>query len=119
MKMTQKSQKKPAWRIAAFILGVAAIVVMWAGKDVTSRFAGMSPEQALPMVWEGYNDATSLVWRIGAICLLAFTCCMELKIQAKLAARRIRAQKEALPPQRTAVEEEARRLADSVCPPRF
>ena len=48
--MTQKSQKKPAWRIAAFILGVAAIVVMWAGKDVTSRFAGMSPEQALPMV---------------------------------------------------------------------
>ena len=75
-------------------------------------------EQALPMVWEGYNSATGLVWRIGAVCLLAFTCCMELKIQGKIAARQIRAQKEALPPQRTAVEMEALRLADTVCPPR-
>lgn len=88
-----------------FLLGMSAVL--------------FAAEQALPVVWDGYNDATGLVWRIGAICLLAFTCCMELKIQAKLAARRIRAQKEALPPQRTAVEEEARRLADSVCPPRF
>ena len=75
-------------------------------------------EQALPLVWEGYSPVTGLVWRIGAICLLAFTCCMELKIQGKLAARKIRAQQEALPPQRTAVELEALRLADTVCPPR-
>ncbi len=51
--MTQKSQKKPAWRIAAFILGATAIVIMWAGKDVAGRLAGMPPEQALPMVITG------------------------------------------------------------------
>ena len=88
-----------------FLLGMSAVLFV--------------AEQALPMVWQGYTDTTGLIWRIGAICLLAFTCCMELKIQGKLAARRIRAQKEALPPQRTAVEEEARRLADTVCPRKF
>ena len=75
-------------------------------------------EQALPMVWDGYNKATGLVWRLGSICLLAFTCCTELTIQGKAAARRIRMQKESLPPQRTEVELEALRLADTVCPPR-
>ena len=47
--MKQKSQKKPVWRIVAFILGAAAIIIMWASKDVTGQFAGMSPEQALPI----------------------------------------------------------------------
>ncbi len=47
--MTQKSQRKPAWRIAAFVLGVAAIAFVWAGKDVAASFDGLSPEEALPM----------------------------------------------------------------------
>ena len=29
---------------------------------------------ALPSVWQSYNAATQLVWRIGATCLLAFVC---------------------------------------------
>lgn len=47
--MTQKSQKKPAWRIAAFVMGVAAIAFMWAGKDVAGSFEGMSAAEALPV----------------------------------------------------------------------
>jgi len=122
--------------LALVLLAVFGLSVKAAFPDVPLRkilrpgnvllLLGMSAvlfaaEQALPLVWEGYNGAAGLVWRIGAVCLLAFTCCMELKIQAGLAARRIRAQKEkeALTPQRTEVELEARRLADSVCPPRM
>jgi len=120
--------------LALVLLAVFGLSVKAAFPDVPLRkilrpgnvllLLGMSAvlfaaEQALPMVWEGYNSATGLVWRIGAICLLAFTCCMELKIQGKIAARKLRAEREALAPQRTEVELEARRLADSVCPPRF
>ena len=119
--------------LALVLLAVFGISVKAAFPDVPLRkilrpgnvmlLLGMSvvlfaAEQALPMVWESYNSATGLVWRIGSVCLLAFTCCMELKIQGKIAARQIRAEKEALPPQRTAVELEALRLADTVCPPR-
>lgn len=47
--MTQQAEKKPAWRIVAFVLGVAAIIVMWAGKDVAGSFEGMSASEALPV----------------------------------------------------------------------
>ena len=33
---------------------------------------------ALPSVWQNYNAATQLVWRVGATCLLAFLCSMAL-----------------------------------------
>ena len=33
---------------------------------------------ALPTVWQNYNAASQLVWRIGATCLLAFVCSMAL-----------------------------------------
>lgn len=33
---------------------------------------------ALPTVWQNYNAASRLVWRIGATCLLAFVCSMAL-----------------------------------------
>jgi hypothetical protein len=66
----------------------------------------------LPTVWQGYDAETQLVWRLGASCLLAFLCCRLLG----------RCGKTAPPPapmsQRTAVEEAARALADSVTPKR-
>lgn len=68
---------------------------------------------ALPAVWEGYDPLSRTVWRVGAACLLAAVCCGELKRQGKRAEKqRVKAVK------RTAVEQEALRLADSVCPPR-
>lgn len=67
---------------------------------------------ALPMVWEGYNSISCAVWRLGALCLLACACAMELKWQGKWAERTVRQEKTA---KRTVIEEEARRLADTVC----
>jgi len=70
---------------------------------------------ALPTVWTGYDLISRTVWRVGAACLLAFVCCKELGHQGRRAVRN--RQPEPLP-RRTAVEEEAMRLADTVCPPR-
>lgn len=67
---------------------------------------------ALPTVWKDYNLVSRTVWRVGATCLLAFICGAELKHQGKRAS--VKAARPKLP-QRTAVEEEARRLADTVC----
>lgn len=66
---------------------------------------------ALPAVWDEYNAVSRTVWRVGAACLLAFLCCAELKRQGKRAVKQQAKQQ----PERTAVEIEARRLADSVC----
>lgn len=68
---------------------------------------------ALPTVWEGYDVLHQIIWRGGATCLLAFSCCAALRRQGK----RVRKQ-QAAAAKRTAVEEEAWRLAETVCPPR-
>ena len=68
---------------------------------------------ALPGVWEGYNAVSQTVWRVGAACVLMVCCGAALKRQGRGAQR----QAEKIL-QRTAVEQEALRLADSVCPPR-
>jgi len=82
------------------LLGVTAVLAM--------------ADMALPTVWEGYDLISQTVWRVGATCLLAVVCCMELKRQGKRAA--VVAHETS---RRTEVEEAARALADTVCPPRF
>ena len=72
----------------------------------------MLADMALPSVWEGYDAVSQAVWRIGAFCLLAASCFLELKHQGKRASVRSASV-------RTEVEETARALADTVCPPRF
>lgn len=67
---------------------------------------------ALPTMWKGYDVISRTVWRVGAACLLAFVCGMELRWQGK---RAVKKQTVGSVPKRTAVEEEARRLADTVC----
>ena len=69
---------------------------------------------ALPTVWNDYNLISRTVWRVGATCVLAFICGAELKHQGKRAVKVMRREL----PQRTEVELEALRLADTVCPPR-
>ena len=69
---------------------------------------------ALPTVWNDYNLISRTVWRVGATCVLAFICGAELKHQGKCAVKVMRREL----PQRTEVELEALRLADTVCPPR-
>lgn len=71
-------------------------------------------DMALPTVWEGYGTVMQIVWRIGAACLLAVACVLELRWQGQRAT--VIARKAA---SRTEVEETARILADTVCPPRF
>ena len=67
---------------------------------------------ALPAVWKGYDAVFRTVWRVGAAALLAVLCCTELKHQAKRAVKK----RQAAPvSERTAVELEAMRLADTVC----
>lgn len=66
---------------------------------------------ALPTMWKGYNAVSCTVWRVGATALLAFLCCMELKRQGK---RTVKKQAASVS-ERTAVELEAMRLADTVC----
>lgn len=68
---------------------------------------------ALPGVWEGYNAVSQIVWRVGAACVLIFCCSATLKRQGRGAQHKA---EKAL--QRTLVEQEALRLADSVCLPR-
>ena len=67
---------------------------------------------ALPTVWNDYNLISRTVWRVGATCLLAFICGAELKHQGKQASFQV-VRPEL--PQRTEVEMEAMRLADTVC----
>ena len=57
--MTNIPRKRPAWRIALFVLGVAAIVIMWSIKGATGQLQGMSPAIMLPMVM--VNAAVTLV----------------------------------------------------------
>ena len=66
---------------------------------------------ALPTVWQGYDAVSRTVWRVGSACLLAFVCCAALKSQGKRAAKKEAPARSG----RTAVEEEALRLADTVC----
>jgi len=87
-------------RNVLFLLGMTALLAI--------------ADLALPSVWQGYDAISQLVWRIGATCLLIFSCGTALKRQGKRAAVQLPAA-----PQRTAIEEEARRLADTVCPPRY
>jgi len=68
---------------------------------------------ALPSVWTGYDRISQAVWRIGSLCLLGCTCGAALKRHCRRGT-----QQRSAPIKRTAVEEEARRLADTVCPPR-
>ena len=82
------------------LLGVTAVLAM--------------ADLALPTVWKDFNVISQTVWRVGATCLLLFCCSCEWKRHSKYAA----AQPAIAAPKRTAVEMEALRLADSVCPPR-
>lgn len=88
-------------RLRNFLLPFIAAVVLGAA------------DLALPTVWRNYDAATRIVWRVGSLCLLAWLCSSELKLQG----RRYAEVKDELP-QRTAVEQEAWRLADTVCPKR-
>ena len=69
---------------------------------------------ALPSVWNGYDAATQLVWRIGATCLLGFLCITTLHSHGGQTAETAPVQKNV--PERTEVELQARALADSVTP---
>ena len=71
-------------------------------------------DAVLPSVWTGYDVIQQTVWRVGATCLLAFLCGAALKRQGRRCAAK--AAVPVQPSRRTAVEEEARRLADTVCP---
>ena len=82
-----------------FLLGMTAVLAL--------------ADLALPTVWTGYDRISQVVWRIGSLCLLGCTCGSALKRHGCRAER----QRAAIP-KRTAAEEEARRLADTVCAPR-
>jgi hypothetical protein len=88
-------------RLRNFLLPFAAAVVLGAA------------DMALPTVWKSYDTATMIVWRAGSLCLLAWLCASELKLQGK---RYALPAEESSP--RTYVEQEAWRLADTVCPKR-
>ena len=66
---------------------------------------------ALPTVWTGYDFRTQLVWRVGATCLLLFVCTMALSRHSKVAVEVDMTQEE--------IQEEARRLADTVPFPEY
>ena len=84
-------------RNVAFILAMALVL-------------GLA-DMVLPTVWQGYDERTQLVWRMGATCLLAFVCCAALSRQGKKPAAA-----EPAPSPRSEVEKAAMALADSVCP---
>ena len=88
-------------RLRNFLLPLVAALVLGAA------------DLALPGVWEGYNAVSQIVWRVGAACVLIFCCSATLKRQGRGAQHKA---EKAL--QRTLVEQEALRLADSVCLPR-
>lgn len=54
--MAKQTERKPAWRIVAFLLGAAAIVLLWVSKGNVS---GMTAEAALTMLL--VNGAVTLV----------------------------------------------------------
>lgn len=68
---------------------------------------------ALPSVWQNYNAATQLVWRLGATCLLAFVCVMALSRHGTVTVE--------VPRQLTEeeVRHQALELADSVHDPKY
>lgn len=86
-------------RTVLFILSVTLVLV--------------AADLALPSVWNGYDAISQIIWRVGAVCLLVFCCGATLKRQGRGVQRQTERNQ-----QRTAVEQEALRLADSVCPPR-
>ena len=45
-----KTKKREPWRIIAGILGIGAIVYMWAEKDIASTYAALPKEQLLPVI---------------------------------------------------------------------
>ena len=115
--------------LALVLLGVFTVAAKAAFPDVSVRrilrfhnvvlLLGLSAvfwvaDLALPTVWSDHNLVSRTVWRVGATCVLAFICCAELKHQGKRAVKFVRKEL----PQRTEVELEAYRLADTVCPPR-
>lgn len=65
---------------------------------------------ALPGLWPEEGGIPHLVWRCGAVCLLVFACGWTLHSEGKREAERRQ--------EEVSVEERARRLADTVCPPR-
>ena len=90
-------------RLRNFLLPLVAALVLGAA------------DLALPTVWRSYDVTTKIVWRVGSACLLAYLCATELKWQGKRYAA-----VEEVPEisRRTPVEQEAWRLADTVCPAR-
>ena len=115
--------------LALVLLGVFTVAAKAAFPDVSVRrilrFHNLAlllvlsavfwvADLALPTVWNDYNLISRTVWRVGATCVLAFICGAELKHQGKRAVKVMRREL----PQRTEVELEALRLADTVCPPR-
>ena len=90
-------------RLRNFLLPLLAAVVLGAA------------DMALPTVWKSYDMATQIVWRVGSACLLAYLCATELKFQGKRYAVPV---EEPAVSQRTYVEQEAWRLAETVCPKR-
>lgn len=84
-----------------FLLGMTALLA--------------AADLALPAVWQGYDTISRTVWRIGATCLLAFACCAALKTQGKHFAAVTKRDEPPMGSGHTTVEEEARRLADTVC----
>lgn len=74
--MMKAAEKKAVWRYIAFALGIACIVLLWAGKTTAGRFADMSPTQALPMILVNVTVTTVKVAAItGALRL--FRWCAE------------------------------------------
>lgn len=90
-------------RLRNFLLPLLAAVVLGAA------------DMALPTVWKTYDTATQIVWRVGSACLLAYLCATELKFQGKRYAVPV---EEPAVSRRTYVEQEAWRLAETVCPKR-
>ena len=68
---------------------------------------------ALPSVWQSYNTATQLVWRLGATCLLAFLCFMALSHHGTVTVEVPRELTE------EEVRHQALELADSVHDPKY
>lgn len=98
-----KCPVKKILRLRNFLLPLLAAVVLGAA------------DMALPTVWRSYDAVTQVVWRTGSACLLAWLCASELKFQGK---RYAVPMEESAAPKRTYVEQEAWRLADTVCPKR-
>ena len=45
-----QEKKREPWLIVVCILGIGAIVYMWAEKDIASTYAALPKEQLLPMI---------------------------------------------------------------------